>query len=71
MDFVDIVNLVSALAGGIPHIFPEVTYFINAAVRSPVDFQDIEADPAGNFFAGGAFVAGVGCRSLSTVQCLS
>jgi hypothetical protein len=71
MDFVDIVNLVSALAGGIPYIFPEVTYFIDTPVRSPVDFQDIEADPAGDFFASGALVAGVGCGSLNTVQGLS
>jgi hypothetical protein len=43
MDFVDDVYLMGALGGGKLDVLPQVPHFIDAPVRCPVDFNDVNA----------------------------
>ena len=68
VDLVDDDNLIAAVDGFVLHPFPERSHLVDPSVGSPVDFQNIDGTVFIDFVAEFAFVAGIGCRAMLTIQ---
>ena len=68
MDFIDDVNLMPTLRRSISDILPQLSNLINPPVGGPIDFDHINRIALGDFFTGGALIAGVNLGPLFTVQ---
>ncbi len=70
MDFVDDVNPVGAAKRGIFHIFPKFADIIDSSIRCAVYLNNINRIATTDFLATFALSAGIGGRSMVTLESL-
>ena len=68
VDFIDDIDLVARLVGGVVHLLAEVSDFVDTAVAGGIDFDNVHSAAFGDCPAHVAFVAGLALAVVEAVD---